>query len=119
MSITSRLSSSSGSFSVRAATNGGLRATLNSSGSDRDMLGRLVPSAASVVVKSTSTGGLQQASAGVTLKNIVATDTSRRLDTLVDVISDDANTVTGSTLVYDSATDKYVVKLLDLDGGNF
>jgi len=119
MSINSRLSSSSGSFSARAATNGGLRATLSGGGSSGDMTGRLVPSAASITLKSTSTGGLQQASAGVTLKNIVATDQSRRLDTLVDVVPDDANTVTGSTLVYDSARDKYVVKLLDLDGGNF
>ena len=84
---------------------------------------KLVPSSAAIVVKSTSTGGFQPSSAGVTLKNIVGStvsnDPTHRLDGLVDVIADDATTVSGSTLVYDSATDKYVVKLLDLDGGNF
>lgn len=84
---------------------------------------RLVPSAASIVVRSTSTGGFQPTAAGVTLKNIAAStvsgDPTHRLDGLVDVIADDANTVSGSTLVYDKITDKYVVKLLDLDGGTF
>lgn len=80
---------------------------------------KLVPSAASIVVRTAPDGGLQQTSSGVTLKNIVATDTSRRLDTLVDVVPDSGNTAAGSTLVYDPTTDKYVVKLLDLDGGSF
>lgn len=55
----------------------------------------------------------------ITLKNTIQADASRRLDTLLDVIADSANTVAGSTLVYDPNTDKYVVKLLDLDGGSF
>lgn len=42
-----------------------------------------------------------------------------RLDQLLDVIPDGENTVAGSTLVYDPITDKYVVELLDLDGGEF
>lgn len=82
---------------------------------------RIVPSAAKIVVKSTSSGGFQPSSAGVTLKNsaqVVSSDL-RRIDSLVDVVADDANTISGSTLVYDKSTDKYVVKLLDLDGGNF
>ena len=55
----------------------------------------------------------------ITLKNTIQADANKRLDTLLDVIADNANTVAGSTLVYDPTTDKYVVKLLDLDGGSF
>ena len=44
---------------------------------------------------------------------------SARLDRLNDVTADSANTLAGSTLVYDPTTDKYVVKLLDMDGGEF
>ena len=76
----------------------------------------------SIVVRSTSTGGLQQTAAGITLKNMTgpaATDLTRRLDGLVDVVADVANTVSGSTLVYDKDLDKYIVQLLDLDGGSF
>lgn len=41
-----------------------------------------------------------------------------RLDGLDDVI--EANTVANNmTLVYNSATDKYIVQELDLDGGTF
>lgn len=63
---------------------------------------RLVPSGASIIVKNTIQDSL-----------------ARRLDGMVDVTPDNGNTVTGSTLVYDSGTDKYIVKLLDLDGGSF
>jgi hypothetical protein len=52
----------------------------------------------------------------ITLKNNSA---AGRLDQLLDVTPDTANTVAGSTLVYDPTTDKYVVKMLDLDGGVF
>lgn len=55
----------------------------------------------------------------LTLKNNALASTNRRLDALLDVEADDANTVTGSTLVYDAAQDKYIVKQLDLDGGSF
>lgn len=44
---------------------------------------------------------------------------SARLDRLNDVVADSANTPAGSTLVYDPNSDKYVVKLLDMDGGEF
>lgn len=118
MSLSARLTPGSSSITARTTSGNGLKAVLGG-GSSGGMTGRLVSSAASVVVKSTSTGGLQPTSEAVTLKNIVATDTSHRLDTLVDVIPDTADTVTGSTLVYDATRDKYVVKLLDLDGGNF
>lgn len=80
---------------------------------------KLVQSAASIVVRTAPDGGFQPTPAGVTLKNIIATDLSRRLDTLVDVVPDTEFTAAGSTLVYDPITDKYVVKLLDLDGGSF
>jgi hypothetical protein len=80
---------------------------------------KFVSSAASIVVRTAPDGGLQQTNSAVTLKNIIATDLSRRLDTLVDVVPDSDQTPAGSTLVYDPITDTYVVKLLDLDGGSF
>ena len=55
----------------------------------------------------------------VTIKNTIQAETNRRIDQLLDVVADTANTAAGSTLVYDPLTDKYVVKLLDLDGGSF
>jgi hypothetical protein len=42
-----------------------------------------------------------------------------RLDRLTDVTPDTSTTANNSTLVYNPETDKYVVKLLDLDGGEF
>ena len=42
-----------------------------------------------------------------------------RLDRLTDVTPDTGTTANNSTLVYNPETDKYVVKLLDLDGGEF
>jgi hypothetical protein len=80
---------------------------------------KLVQSAASIVVKIAPGGGLQQTTGGVTLQNIAGIDLTKRLDTLLDVVPDNANTAAGSTLVYDPVTDKYIVKLLDLDGGSF
>lgn len=70
-----------------------------------------------IVVKMGPGGGLQQTTTAVTLKNTI--ENAKRLDTLFDVVADTAETPSGSTLVYDPTTDKYVVKLLDLDGGNF
>lgn len=60
-----------------------------------------------------------QTTTPITLRNTIQADANRRLDTLLDVTADNANTVAGSTLVYDPTTDKYIVKLLDLDGGTF
>ena len=76
------------------------------------------PSGSVVTVKSAPTGALQQYITPVTLRNTIDID-SRRLDQLLDVVADNANTPAGSTLVYDPSTDKYVVKVLDLDGGTF
>jgi len=70
-----------------------------------------------IVVKVTN--GQLQASSPITLKNTIQADANRRLDGLLDVTADTANTPVNSTLVYDPSTDKYVVKLLDLDGGTF
>jgi hypothetical protein len=41
-----------------------------------------------------------------------------RLDQLADV-EEGASPSNNSTLVYDNGTDKYVVKILDIDGGSF
>ncbi|NBX49728.1 hypothetical protein EBT25_07265 [bacterium] len=82
----------------------------------------LVNSGASIKVKLAADNGLITGSSqAVTLKNTLASDISggRRLDALVDIVADGANTASGSTLVYDAAQDKYIVKLLDLDGGSF
>jgi hypothetical protein len=58
-----------------------------------------------------------QAVAVITNKALTAG--RHRLDALEDVQADTYDTPPNSTLVYDPATDKYVVKLLDLDGGTF
>jgi hypothetical protein len=64
-------------------------------------------------------GGIVEPITPITLKNTIQADSNRRLDGLLDVVGDNANTVAGSTLVYDPGTDRYIVKLLDLDGGSF
>jgi len=54
----------------------------------------------------------------VTLKNETSFSSSiTRLDSLQDVVA--TSETNNSTLVYDETTDKYIVKQLDLDGGNF
>tara|TARA_Y100000389_G_scaffold118097_1_gene115246 strand:+ start:1152 stop:1403 length:252 start_codon:yes stop_codon:yes gene_type:complete len=54
----------------------------------------------------------------VTLKNEISlSSSSSRLDSLQDVVA--TSETNNSTLVYDETTDKYIVKQLDLDGGNF
>jgi hypothetical protein len=68
-------------------------------------------------VKTAPGGGLQQSTSALTLKNTI--QATQRIDTMGDVIADNVNTEAGSTLVYDPSTDKYIVKLLDLDGGTF
>lgn len=80
---------------------------------------KLVPSASTVVIRKAPDGGLQQSTSPVTLKNSIQSDAGRRLDSLVDVVADTAQTEAGSTLVYDSTTDTYIVKMLDINGGTF
>ena len=54
----------------------------------------------------------------VTLKNEISlSSSSARLASLQDVVA--TSETNNSTLVYDETTDKYIVKQLDLDGGNF
>jgi len=54
----------------------------------------------------------------VTLKNETSLSSDiTRLDSLQDVVA--TSETNNSTLVYDETTDKYIVKQLDLDGGNF
>lgn len=54
----------------------------------------------------------------VTLKNKTSLSSAiTRLDSLQDVVA--TSETNNSTLVYDETTDKYIVKQLDLDGGNF
>jgi hypothetical protein len=54
----------------------------------------------------------------VTVRNTTDLSSSpKRLDQLADVVEN--NPQSNDTLVYDSITDKYIVKSLDLDGGEF
>lgn len=76
-----------------------------------------------VHVSANATAGVIDTTVPVTLKNTptLSSGTSR-LDHLTDV--DATHEVDGSTLIYDAATDKYVVRKIDfgdvgLDGGNF
>jgi len=57
--------------------------------------------------------GQIQASAPVTL----TTRSANRIDSLLDVV--EQSPTDGSTLVYRSSDDKYVVQQIDLDGGSF
>lgn len=69
-----------------------------------------------IQVSSNSTSGVIDSATPVTIKkqNI---SVANRLDLLLDV--DPGGEANNATLVYDSATDTYVVKQIDLDGGFF
>ena len=68
-----------------------------------------------VQAKVTNNAGVLSAVAPLTLKNQI--QEIRSIEDIGDV--DDINVATGSTLVYNSTTDKYEIKMLDLDGGTF
>lgn len=68
------------------------------------------------IAVNTDNGVLSNTDTGITLVS-GATDVVNRLDNLLDVVESDPDD--RSTLVYDKATDKYVVKTLNLDGGTF
>jgi hypothetical protein len=78
-----------------------------------------------VIVKiGNNTTGAIRSSTPVVLKNAPTLSAATRLDRLEDVVA--TGETNGATLVYDSATDKYVVKQIefdeiagDLDGGTF
>lgn len=90
------------------------------------MVNVLVSRKRSVQVSTNATAGIIDTSTPVVLKNAPTLAAATRLDRLEDVeATGEAN---GATLVYDSSTDKYVVKqiefdeiagVLDLDGGTF
>lgn len=61
-------------------------------------------------------GVLNNTGAGVTLVSSAGSAVNR-LDAMLDVVEDDPED--NSTLVYDKATDTYVVKPISLDGGTF
>lgn len=80
-----------------------------------------------VKVSTNATAGIIDTNTPVTLKNTptISSGGIDRFDNLKDVYA--AGETTGAVPIYDSATDKYVVKKLDLstdvvgdlDGGNF
>ena len=65
--------------------------------------------------KVTNNAGVLSTVAPLTLKNQI--QEIRSIEDIGDV--DEINVATGSTLVYNSTTDKYEIKMLDLDGGTF
>jgi hypothetical protein len=75
-------------------------------------------------IAANATAGVIDTSTPVVLKNNPILGASGRLDGLTDVVA--TQEVDGATLVYDAATDTYVVQKLDLsnvtgdlDGGTF
>ena len=68
-----------------------------------------------VQAKVTNNASVLSTVAPLTLKNQI--QEIRSIEDIGDV--DEINVATGSTLVYNSTTDKYEIKLLDLDGGTF
>lgn len=77
-----------------------------------------------VQVSTNATAGIIDSTTPVVLKNAPTLATATRLDRLEDVNS--TGEIDKATLVYDAATDKYIVKQIefdeiagDLDGGTF
>lgn len=68
-----------------------------------------------VQAKVTNNAGVLSTVAPLTLKNQI--QEIRSIEDIGDV--DEIDVTTGSTLVYNSTTDKYEIKMLDLDGGTF
>lgn len=88
------------------------------------MVNVLVSRKRTVQIAANSTAGVIDTSTPVVLKNNPVMGGATRLDKLTDVVAN--NESSGATLVYDAATDKYVVQKLDLsnvtgdlDGGTF
>lgn len=83
------------------------------------MVNVVVAAKKAVRVSANTVGETIQSSTPVTLKNTLnLSGASGRLDTLADV-SEPPIPTDGATLVYNSNTDIYEVKELDLDGGSF
>lgn len=90
------------------------------------MINVVVANKRNINVTVNSTAGIINTNNPVTLKNVpvIISEPATRLDKLLDVYAN--NEIEGATLVYDSATDKYIVEKLDLDntvgalnGGDF
>lgn len=82
------------------------------------MVNVVVSTSRNIRVSANVEGAKISTSRPVTLKNDTSlSSAATRLDNLTDV--DATSESNNATLVYDEITDKYVVKQLDLDGGNF
>ncbi len=85
------------------------------------MVNVVVAAKKAVRVSANTIGETIQSSTAVTLKNTLnlsGAGSAGRLDKLADVFEPTIPT-DGATLVYNSNTDIYEVKKLDLDGGSF
>jgi hypothetical protein len=81
------------------------------------MVNVIVARSRNIKVSSNATAGILDSSTPVTIKSTSGSTSITRLDSLVDVNA--SNETDRATLVYDSLTDTYVVKQMDLDGGTF
>jgi hypothetical protein len=82
------------------------------------MVNVVVATPRTIQVSANVSGTTLTTSRPVTLKNdTTLSSVITKLDSLNDVNAD--NESNNATLVYDSTTDTYVVKQLDLDGGTF
>lgn len=83
------------------------------------MVNVVVATPQTIQVSANVSGTTLSTSRPVTLKNdtTLSSAASSRLDTLDDVNATGESN--NATLVYDSTTDTYIVKQLDLDGGTF
>ena len=81
------------------------------------MVNVIVARSRNIKVSSNATAGVIDSSTPLIIKNNSSAIGITRLDSLVDVNS--SNETDNATLVYDSHTDTYVVKQINLDGGTF
>lgn len=85
------------------------------------MVNVVVATKKSIRVSTNTAGETIQSSTPITIQNtlnLTGAGSSGRLDKLSDVFEPPIPT-NGSTLVYNSNTDIYEVKVLDVDGGSF
>jgi hypothetical protein len=81
------------------------------------MVNVIVARSRNIKVSSNATAGILDSSTPVTVKSSSGSTSITRLDSLVDVNA--SNETDNATLVYDSSSDTYVVRQIDLDGGTF
>jgi hypothetical protein len=99
-------------------------ASIKTSGSNQSIPSATIKPSTPEVVATIKTPSVSQSSSSppLSLKNSVAQLNQSYIHNLLDVVED--NPADGSTLIYDAATNKYVVRPLTvqvekLDGGNF